>query len=61
MLKAICNWLDELDQRREFAKRKRLLKRLREAVMHDRTEHIRRQILKLQMRGFSPDFLNYVP
>ena len=42
-------------------KRKRLLKRLNEAVMNDRTERINRQILKLQMRGFSPEFLNYVP
>ena len=61
MLKAICNWLDELDQRRECSRRRRLLKRLREAVMHDRTEHIRRQTLTIQMRGFSPDFLNYIP
>ncbi|MBR1602386.1 MAG: hypothetical protein IJ667_02985 [Synergistaceae bacterium] len=61
MLKAICNWLDELEQRRIFARRKRLLKRLREAVEHDRTERINRQILKLQMRGFSPEFLNYIP
>ena len=61
MLKAICNWLDELEQRRIFARRKRLLKRLREAVEHDRTERINRQILKLQMNGFSPEFLNYIP
>ena len=61
MLKAICNWLDELEQRRIFARRKRLLKRLREAVEHDRTERINLQILKLQMRGFSPEFLNYIP
>ncbi|MBQ8692717.1 MAG: hypothetical protein IJ520_06190 [Synergistaceae bacterium] len=61
MIKAICNWLDELEQRRIFARRKRLLKRLREAVEHDRTERINRQILKLQMNGFSPEFLNYIP
>ena len=61
MIKAICNWLDELEQRRIFARRKRLLKRLKEAVEHDRTERINRQILKLQMNGFSPEFLNYIP
>ncbi|MBR1603773.1 MAG: hypothetical protein IJ667_10085 [Synergistaceae bacterium] len=42
-------------------KHKRLLKRLNEAVMNDRTESARRQILAIQMRGFSPEFLNYVP
>ena len=61
MLEKFCEWLDGLEQKREFSRRKRLLKRLREAVMHDRTEHIRRQILKLQMRGFSPEFWNYIP
>ena len=60
MLKTICNWLDELDPRREFARRKRLLKRLREAVMNDRTERETRRILKLQMCGLSPEFWNYV-
>ena len=60
MVKVICNWLDGLDPRREFVRRKRLLKRLKEAVMHDRTESETRRILKLQMRGLSPEFLNYV-
>ena len=53
--------LDRLKVRLLQAKRRRLLKRLKEAVMNDRTESARRQILKIQMRGFSPDFLNYVP
>ncbi|MBQ8693128.1 MAG: hypothetical protein IJ520_08295 [Synergistaceae bacterium] len=53
--------LENLKARFAFSKRKRLLKRLREAVEHDRTESARRQILKIQMRGFSPEFLNYIP
>ena len=44
-------------ERLKVRKRKRLLKKLKEAMEHDRTE----QILKIQMRGFSPEFLNYVP
>ena len=53
--------LENLKVRFACSKRKRLLKRLKEAVEHDRTERINRQILAIQMRGFSPEFLNYVP
>ena len=44
-----------------FSKRKRLLKKLKTAIMNDRAESINRQILKIQMRGLSPEFWNYVP
>ena len=53
--------LESLKVRFACSKRRRLLKRLKEAVMNDRTESARRQILKIQMRGFSPEFLNYIP
>ena len=53
--------LESLKVRFACSKRKRLLKRLREAVEHDRTERETRRILKIQMHGLSPEFLNYVP
>ena len=53
--------LERLKARFAFSKRRCLLKRLKEAVMNDRTESTRRQILKIQMRGLSPEFLNYIP
>ena len=52
--------LESLKVRFACSKRKRLLKRLREAVEHDRTESERRRILKIQMHGLKPEFLNYV-
>lgn len=55
------NWLESLEIRKACADRKRLLKRLKRAVMIDRTESLTRQILKAQMQGLSPEFLNYVP
>ena len=53
--------LESLKVRLACSKRKRLLKRLKEAVEHDRTERINRQILKIQMYGLSPEFCNYIP
>lgn len=61
MIKKLCEWFERLEQRREFSQRKRLLKRLRAVVSNDHIENERRQILAIQMRGFSPEFLNYVP
>jgi len=55
------NWLEGLEVRRACVQRKKLLRRLHEAVMLDRTESLTRQILKAQMQGLSPEFLNYVP
>ncbi|MBR0095779.1 MAG: hypothetical protein IJP88_01190 [Synergistaceae bacterium] len=43
------------------AKRRKLFKRLYDAVMLDRTENLTRHILKEQMQGLSPEFLNYIP
>ena len=54
------NWLESFEVRRACAQRKKLLRRLREAVRLDRTESLTRQILKAQMQGLSPEFLNYV-
>ena len=50
-----------LSTRQTRSQRGKLLRRLREAVRLDRTESETRRILKLQMRGLSPEFLNYVP
>ena len=54
------NWLEGLEVRRACDQRKKLLRRLRETVRLDRTESLTRQILKAQMQGLSPEFLNYV-
>ena len=59
MLKSILERVFSTRQTR--SQRRKLLKRLREAVRLDRTESETRRILKLQMRGLSPEFLNYVP
>ena len=52
--------LESLKMRFACSKRKRLLKRLKDAVTNDRTESERRRIVKIQMRGLKPEFLNYV-
>ncbi|MBQ8693052.1 MAG: hypothetical protein IJ520_07915, partial [Synergistaceae bacterium] len=59
MLKSILERVFSTRQTR--SQRGKLLRRLREAVRLDRTESETRRILKLQMRGLSPEFLNYVP
>ena len=52
--------LESLKMRFACSKRKRLLKRLKDAVANDRAESERRRILKIQMHGLKPEFLNYV-
>lgn len=54
------NWLESLEIRKACADRKRLLKRLKRAVMIDRTESETKRILKLQIRGLSLEFLDYI-
>ena len=58
MLKSILERVFSTRQTR--GQRRKLLRRLREAVRLDRTESLTRQILKAQMQGLSPEFLNYV-
>ena len=54
------NWLEGLEVRRACDRRKKLLRRLRETVRLDRTESETKRILKLQMRGLSLKFLDYI-
>ena len=54
------NWLEGLEVRRACDRRKKLLRRLRETVRLDRTESETKRILKLQMRGLSLEFLDYI-
>ncbi len=54
------NWLEGLEVRRACSQRKKLLRRLRETVRLDRTESETKRILKLQMRGLSLEFLDYI-
>ena len=54
------NWLEGLKVRRACSQRKKLLRRLRETVRLDRTESETKRILKLQMRGLSLEFLDYI-
>lgn len=54
------NWLEGLEVRRACDQRKKLLRRLRETVRLDRTESETKRILKLQMRGLSLKFLDYI-
>ena len=54
------NWLEGLEVRRACDQRKKLLKRLRETVRLDREESETKRILKLQMRGLSLEFLDYI-
>ena len=54
------NWLEGLEVRRACDQRKKLLRRLRETVRLDRTESKMKRISKLQMRGLSLKFLDYI-
>ena len=58
MLKSILERVFSTRQTR--SQRRKLLKRLREAVRLDRTESLMRKILKAQMHSLSLEFLDYI-
>lgn len=58
MLKSILERVFSTRQTR--SQRGKLLRRLRETVRLDRTENETKRILKLQMRGLSLEFLDYI-
>ena len=58
MLKSILERVFSTRQTR--GQRRKLLRRLRETVRLDRTESETKRILKLQMRGLSLEFLDYI-
>ena len=58
MLKSILERV--FSTRQTQGQRGKLLRRLRETVRLDRTESETKRILKLQMRGLSLEFLDYI-
>lgn len=57
---SFCNISKNLEVQRACNQHKKVLGRLNNVIMIDRTESETKRILKLQMQGLSPKFLNYM-
>lgn len=57
---SFCNMSENSEVQHTCNQHKKVLNRLNNVIMIDRTESETKRILKLQMQGLSPKFLNYM-